>query len=290
MKKLLRKIYKKILKKLTIYTLKKHKPNIIAVMGDGHTSIARELIYQVINTKYAARRNIESQDVEFNLPLTILGFKRYPQKIWEWLWLVIKSGLENVYIKPYSHILILELNFTKADILDEWLKIIKPETAFIVGSMPIDYSEYGFRKVIKISNNGAEEILGPYKIALGQLTKLFDIKEEFIDEIVQKFNLPETKIRILPGLNNSTIIDATHHYYPSNLEAALELVPEESTNNIIYTKMKPDLSVLKNIKYNNWIINPDKYAPKENDIILIRGNRLNILNDFPNIFENKINE
>ncbi len=279
-----RKPYRFLLTKLTLETLEKHRPNVIAVMGDGQTSIARETIYYVIREKYPARRNLESPEAEFSIPLTILGYPSYPKTYFEWFWLLFKVKLSLNSIKPYKHFLVLELNFVDGDLLDYWLKIIKPETALIVGGVPVDYGKYDFEKVVKIHSMQTDDILGPYKIAVTQIGRFYKINSQEIDKYMRTFSLPSSKIRYFPGENGSFIIDATHYYFPIKLEAVLDLVDyksEEIGKYVIFTDSKKDKFHLKR---SHWIVNPKNYVPERHDLVVIRGKRINKLNQLSHLF------
>src|SRR5690242_6712489 len=108
MKSSLRLIGRLILKHLSRLTIRKHKPLIIGVLGEGPTSIAREFAYAVVSTTLPARRNLETPEAEFSLPLTILDYPNYPQSVVEWLWVMLKTFLQLFTIRPYKHALVLE--------------------------------------------------------------------------------------------------------------------------------------------------------------------------------------
>jgi len=121
-KKLLRRVGRTVLKHLSRAVLNRHRPKVIAIVGDGPTAIAREAIYTVLKEKYPTRRNLESPEAEFSVPLTIFGAKTYPRSLGHWLNLTIKTVLQILVLKPYFHFLILELNATNLRILDFWLR------------------------------------------------------------------------------------------------------------------------------------------------------------------------
>jgi hypothetical protein len=271
LKKLLRQPYKKLLAKLTEKTIEKHQPSVIAVMGDGQTAIAREIVYHLLKQKYPVRRNLESPEAEFNIPLTVLGYPKYPYTIFEWLEVLIKNYFNLKRIGPYRHFLVLELNFVDSKILDFWLKVLKPETALIVGNVPLDYSEYEIKKVVKITRHAGKDILGPYRIAVTQLGRFYNFTPEEVEKALESFSLPQSKIRFFPGKNGTTIIDATHYYFPIALSSVLELADaqEKTSRLILFSHLKAD----KNLVPKDALLNPKNYQPQENDIIIIRGRR-----------------
>ncbi len=252
-------------------TLHKHKTKIIVVTGDGFTSIARELIYEILREKYPVRRSLESSESEFSIPLTVLGVNLYPKSFWEWANTLLKVSYNLKNQKPYEHFLIIEVNLTIEKQLKKWMGILKPETLFIVGKAGFDYSDFSFKKIVKINAQTTDDILIPFKIGINQIGKFYRIDESKIVDVFDKFELPDTKIRFLKGVNNSFIIDATQTLIPTNIDTVVELIPQEETSRkIIITEFKTDTSALKK---DGFIINPPKYSPKEGDIIILRGNR-----------------
>jgi len=283
-KSLLRKPYRKLLTKLTIKTINKHDPKIIAVMGDGQTSIGREIVYTVLKDHFPVRRNLESPESEFSVPLTALGYLRYPKNYFEWLKITLKIMFSLAVSPKYNHFLIFELNFFNPDILHHWLITLKPEAALITGSVPLDYSELGIKKVVKISGSLPDDLIKPFEMAAMQIGRFYRLKPEQIDRSLAKFTLPISKIRIFPGINNSTIIDATHFQFPIKIDSALELVDKKDSHNekVAFTNSKRDKTLLKNA---GWRVNPTKYQPKNNSIIIIRGNRKEMLQKYDYLFE-----
>ena len=78
MKKPARRFLRRILKILTQAVIKKHNPTIIALVGERGTSVPREVLYHVLHKHRPTRRNIESPEAEFVVPLTIIGAEHYP--------------------------------------------------------------------------------------------------------------------------------------------------------------------------------------------------------------------
>lgn len=280
-KKILRKPYKKLLKKLTTRVLQKHSPIVIVVTGDGQTSIAREMVYAVMKHTFPVRRNLESPEAEFSVPLTILGYEKYPTSGFDWI-LVLFRGVYNLHtLKPYKHVLVLELNFITDNLIREWLELTKPETILIVGGIPIDYTVYKFKKIIKLSSNESNNFLGPFKIAVRQIARFYNISNDKVDETYENFSLPPSKIRFFPGKNNTTILDATHYYFPIKLEAVLEMVDPQEDRIIIFSKISQDQDLLHNKKF---IHNPINYKPEKNDLIILRGEKSKVIPKYESLF------
>ncbi len=297
--KLLRRPARALLKLITLAVIKKHKPTIVAILGDGHTSIARELIYQVLSAQHPVRRNLESPEAEFSVPLAILGYPNYPTNYYEWLKMVGKTTVQIFTIAPYEHFLVLELNSVKPDILKYWLEIttsqsvVSANTVVVIGKTPIEYQKYNFKKVIKIANNEYLDLLGPVKIAANEIGKFYKIDPKNIDIALNSSSLPPSKIRFLDGTNGSLVIDATHYYYPTNLEAVIELVSlediqREKSSLVIYSQSKEDQDILKKHSPELWTINPQNYTPRNNDVIILRGDRVKQLYNFRQLINSQI--
>ena len=230
-------------------------------------------------------------DLEFSVPLTILGIQAYPSNIYGWIKILIKNIIIQKKIKPYKHFLVLELSAVNKQILEYWLEITKPEVALIAGGVPIDISKYNFKKLVKISSNGNGDLLGSFKIAVMQIAKFYKIDENVVENTFLEKNLPNSKIRFFPGYNNSFIIDATHFHRPIPLESAIDIIENPNVKKIIFTNIKSDLLYLrKKGVIKSWIINPKKYEPQNEDVIVIRGQRPDKLEDLQNIFMKRSNE
>jgi len=286
LKKILRKPYRKILTRLTKAIIKKHNPSIVVVMGDGQTSVGREIIYSILKTNFPVRRNLESPEAEFSVPLTVMGYLKYPQNIFEWVVVTLKFYFSLKTKPPYKHFLVLELNFTDKDILTHWLLTLQPEAALIVGSVPIDYSELGISKVVKISNSHPEDILQPFHMAAIQMGRYFRLDKQEVEEALKNFTFPSSKIRIFPGKNGSIIVDGTHFQLPINLTSVLEVMQDENSTDdrYIFTKIESDIKQLRN---STWNINLKNYQPKQNDVVILRGNRKTTLEKYDHLFESK---
>jgi len=250
MKTTLRKVARHVFGLLTRLTVKKHKPNIICILGDGETSIAREILYENIHQKYPARRNLEILEAEFSIPLTVLGTLNYPTNIINWIFLIVSSLSRLIYLKPYKHFLIIEIPEINRKITKFWINNLSPQYILIEG-------ESGYvpkQASMKIYKN-PQEIL-----------KILGIKEN-IKEI------PQPRIRILKGMNNETIIDATSYYTPPPITAVLELVEKESFGNIILlSNSKEDKKAILKM-FPKALINPVNIKIHPEDIVIKRGNK-----------------
>jgi len=258
------------------------------VLGDGQTAIGREIVFHLIKSEFPARRNLESPEAEFSVPLCVLGQPSYPTGAADWLWLPLKSLLAINKNPAHRHFLILELNFTNPELLTYWLEVLKPETALIAGQLPVDYSQFGIKKVVKINQTHPDELLKPFMMAAEQIGRYYRLEPTDINLALSTFTLPTSKIRFFPGAGGSTIIDATHYYFPVQLSSVLELIGDdlETSNRIIFTTDKRDLAYLQ--KFPQWVINPKGHTPKQNEVFVLRGDKRYILAKFGHLFASKM--
>jgi hypothetical protein len=153
LKKVLRRILRKILASLSKWALKKHKPEIVAIAGEGKTAIAREAIHKVIKSKYPVRRNIEAPDAELVLPLIILGAKEYPGSYLGWLKILARSVGLLLFRPAHKHYLVLEIAYSHKEIFNYFWDLTNPNILVICGNAP--YSEAKLRKKVPAAGKGS---------------------------------------------------------------------------------------------------------------------------------------
>lgn len=251
LKEVLRIYLRKILGYLCRKVIKKHKPVVITIIGDGETAVAREVLYANIHQKYPTRRNLEIPEAEFTTPLTILGILTYPKNTFEWLGVIIKSFIRLIYLKPYSHYLIIEVPNINLQITNFWIKTLNPQYILASGNLGID-----------------------------ELLKDLKIKKVIME-------IPQPRIKIIKGCGGCTVIDATYFYTSVSMKSILEVVPEIKGRIILFTDSQKGKEIaLSNLK--DIIINPHKVKFNNNDIVILRG-RKGTINEklqkklFPNI-------
>ena len=230
-----RTLLRNLLRYLCRKVIKKHKPVVITILGDGETAVAREILYANIHQKYPSRRNLEIPEAEFTIPLTVLGILTYPKNTFEWLEAIIKSFIRVIYLKSYSHYLIIEIPNITLQITSFWTKTLNPQ-----------YTLAG--------NLGVDELLKDLKV------------KKVISEI------PQPRIKILKGRGGCTVIDATYFYTSVPMKAVIEVVPKSNGHTFLLTDSHKDKNIaLQNFK--NIIINPRKIEPKRDDIVILRGSK-----------------
>ena len=149
--------------------------------------------------------------------------------------------------------LILEIPNTKTDIYNYWVNILRP-THILNISQSVDFT-------------AKSELVHFLYVLFSTKFKQYALDREFISKQVEKLNLPSSKLKILKGVNNRTIIDNTHYYYPISLTAALEVANTFEGRKILFH----DETETYNLE--NWLINPKNYMPQKGDVILLRGQK-----------------
>jgi len=227
---------------LAKWALKKHEPEVIAIVGDGKTAIVREAIYTVLKSRFPTRRNIEAPDAEFVLPLTILGTKRYPHSILEWVATVLKSVGQLITLPRHKHFLVLEIGYTRKEIFDYFWKITEPRVLVVSGSAPYLSQDQKAPDQIKVRET--EDFKGYFNTAI-KVAKIFGLSKKESEESLKNFSLPKARIRILPVKEGGIVVDATYEYFPPNQQALEEILESLPGKKIVLTpknsleKVKP---------------------------------------------------
>ncbi|MBU1017269.1 hypothetical protein KJ678_03870 [Patescibacteria group bacterium] len=245
----IRTIARHILGFLTLLTIKKHHPTVICIMGDGETSVTREILYENIHQKYPARRNLEILEAEFGIPLTTLGILTYPSNTIKWIKLIISSLFRIIYLKPHKHFLIIEIPEINKKITEFWLNKLNPKFILITGK-----SEYEPKLPKENTYNNVKEVL----------------KKVGVKETIKE--LPQPRIRIYRE-NNATVIDATSYYIPPPIKSVLELINLPKFGKIIlFSNSKKDQKDTLTI-FPNALINPQTAQIEPEDVVIKRGNK-----------------
>lgn len=265
MKRILRKIGRLVLGEISSAVIKKHHPTILAVVGDGPTAVCKELIYLAVNQSFAARRNLETPDVEFSLVLSVIGTEEYPTTLSRWIFLTLKTLWQLLILKPYPHFLILEMSPARQQTLLYWLKITHPQLTIICGNPP---SFILPRKLETYRLTHSE--IGRLKEEIIQIVERFGVDREKAIKAMSGVPFSPTRIRLFSGPDQILVVDATHYYYPVPLAAATELVEDLQGDKAIVTDEKVDgLPARFNLVKPETIIQESrKYSA-----IIVRGRR-----------------
>lgn len=255
-----RRILRLTLGALAKLVLKKHNPDVIVVTGDGQTSIVRECLYTILYENYPTRRNIEFPESEFSIPLTVFGELSYPKPRWKWIPTILKILALLIKVKPYKHILIIEISNLNREVYEFWIKVLKPKFVVKVPEKDLTNKETLPTAVLNIIND---------------VIKFYEIQSDYLIAQLNKINLPSSRIKLRKGENNSLIIDSRHYYFPTPLTSIFEVASAFDGRKIIFTDIEDDLKQLKNQK-DKWLINPEYYSSESEDVVVVRGDKTKI--------------
>lgn len=268
MKTFSKRVIRKILGILTRWTLRKHRPTVIFVVGEGETSIVRESIYYALRESLPTRRNLELPEAEFSIPITILNYPNYPKNLLGWMWLVIKTLVQLITIRPYNHNLVLEVHPLDAGVWYYWKNIIRPDLVVKVGNF-----EYGVAAgFMEMSNS--EDVLDSAKDLAMEVAERLGIDGIDAELGLSQLDLPEPRLQILNGKNGSTIVDATYYYFPIRLQAIADIVPSLGEEVFIINPSTDDLDFIGEQNLNWQIQSSNKdLGQKSGQVIILRGSR-----------------
>lgn len=228
-KKPLRRLLRIVLFWLARWALRKHEPEVIAIVGEGKTAIVREAIYTILKTRFPTRRNIEAPDAEFVLPLTVLGTKAYPPSILGWVATIAKSVAQLVVLPEHKHFLVLEIGYTRKETFDYFWEITNPKVLVICGKAPYLSKDQKAKNQIRVTET--EDLKGYFNTAT-RVAKLYGIEKKEAEDALFNFTLPKARISILPAKDGGVVVDASYEYFPPNqetLEEILEALPGKRT-------------------------------------------------------------
>lgn len=240
---MLRRILRVILFTLARITLEKHKPTVVAIVGEGKTEIAREAIYIALKNSLPARRNLEAPNAEFVLPLTILGANEYPTSFYGWLKILAKSIIQLLLLPPHKNTLILEIESTKKEIFNYFWNITRPTILVRCGKTPFLSSYRVTQKTFTIKET--KDLSGYLKTAI-KVAESLGVSRREAKESLKTFDLPKARINIFPSRNGGIVIDVTYQYFPTNpkaLEEILEAIPGKKIFLSTNQKISEDLKI-----------------------------------------------
>lgn len=136
MKKLYLKFIYYFLKIFAIKLIKTHNPIIIAITGSVGKTSTKEAIYQVLYDEFGpnVRKNHGNLNAEIGLPLTILGYKKVPNKfIWP---IFLFFAYIKTFTKKYPKYLVLEMGIEKKGDMKYLTSIVQPNFVVITSTTP----------------------------------------------------------------------------------------------------------------------------------------------------------
>ena len=217
----LRRILKQFLFGLSRWAVDKHRPTVIAVVGEGKTAVAREAIYTALKDKFPTRRNLEAPYADFALPLTVLGAGSYPTSIWEWKKTLFRTLVQLAILPRYKHVLVLEIGYIRKETFDYFWKIVHPNVLVVCGAAPYLSPNQKAPVTIKVKEPGNLE---NYLQSAKDVAKALGMKPKDIQKQLANFKLPRARIRVIPTKFGGILIDATYQYFPPDKKAVEEVL------------------------------------------------------------------
>ncbi|MBL8015543.1 MAG: hypothetical protein JNK26_05150 [Candidatus Doudnabacteria bacterium] len=281
MKRFLRKILRLVLGWLAKVTLHKHQPLLIAIVGDGPTSVMREVMVAALQESIATRRNVELPEAEFSVPLTVLDYPFYPTRWYQWVWLLVKTGIQFLTVKSYYHGLVLELHPINSAAWQYWLQILNPAKVVCVGDF-----DYPLQGVDAVKLNFSLDRIEIAIDAAKALAAEFGVDSVDSELGLAQLEFPTPRLRVLPQPSGVCIVDATHYYFPIKINAVREMLPALGARVVLLSSLPEDLAVASG---ENWVINPPLYEPQKDDVVLLRGVRTDVLSRYERFLSIDIN-
>jgi UDP-N-acetylmuramoyl-tripeptide--D-alanyl-D-alanine ligase len=260
MKKFLVDILKRLIQIPASYILRKFKPEIIAITGSAGKTSTKEAIFFVLRKKFGQEvdKSEGNLNTRLGLPLAILGFKKNPSFL-TWPIVLFYSFFKALLIKKYPKILVLEYaidypgefkilsSFTHPKITvvtsigpahlqffkningvfkekSELVKVLNKDGWAILNETDQRVKKMAGLTRAKIVYFKAENPIDLAKEAAKKVAKIYGIKEEESEEILQDFKLPQGRLEIKKGIKESFIIDDCYNANPLSVSLALDFL------------------------------------------------------------------
>lgn len=166
MRNLFRRFLKNNLSRISHLIIKKHGTEIILVVGWTGSAITKDLIYEILKTKYNVRRNISKVWWDLSVPLCILGYDDTQRNIIQWIILITKAYFRLLLKPKYPHKLVINLDTIDPHVADFWIQTTNPNIVVILREKPN-------RKMLKLleKRRESEKIIYVYNPELYKFSK-----------------------------------------------------------------------------------------------------------------------
>lgn len=124
--------------------LKRSKPKIVAITGSISKTSTKEAIFEVLKIKFGTdiRKSEGNLNNETGVPLSILGYKKSPNKFWQWLPIVIGIKLRALFGKKFK-VLVLEMAADKPGDIQYLTNFVQPDIACLTSIAPAHMAAFG---------------------------------------------------------------------------------------------------------------------------------------------------
>lgn len=124
--------------------LTRTKPKIIAITGSVGKTSTKEAVFAVISEAYGenVNKSYGNLNSENGVPLAILGFKKSPIKVYQWLPIIFQVPFVSFSQRSYK-ILVLEFAADKPGDIKYLTSIVKPDIAVVTAIGPSHLAAFG---------------------------------------------------------------------------------------------------------------------------------------------------
>ncbi len=139
----MRELLQKILYAMARATLRRHKPQVVAVTGSVGKTTTKSAISVVLQKKFRVRENIKSYNNEIGVPLTILGFESPGASLFGWLSLFFSWVRQMIGGADYPQILVLEMGADKPGDISYLTSLAPPDIGVLTAIGSVHLERFG---------------------------------------------------------------------------------------------------------------------------------------------------
>lgn len=138
-------ILEKLLRKMAVAVLKRHKPKVVAITGSVGKTTTKEAAWKLLSQYYKVRKNEKNYNNEIGVPLTIIGAKSGENSILRWANVFARWCLTMIGGR-YPEILILEMGADRPGDIKYLCEFVPVDVAVLTN---IGISHLEFFKTVK---------------------------------------------------------------------------------------------------------------------------------------------
>jgi len=159
-------LLEKVLRKMAVMVIKRHKPKIVAITGSVGKTTTKEATWKLLSQYYSVRKNEKNYNNEVGVPLTIIGAKSGENSFLRWM-LVPLKWVFALLSTNYPEILILEMGADRPGDIKYLCQFIPVDVA-VVTNIGISHLEF-FKSVKAVAH---EKGILPKSLPVGGLAVL----------------------------------------------------------------------------------------------------------------------
>ncbi|MCL5407088.1 MAG: Mur ligase family protein [Patescibacteria group bacterium] len=138
------KILQKYLRFWVKFYLKRSKPKIVAITGSISKTSTKEAIFEVLKIKFGTdiRKSHGNLNNETGVPLSILGYKKSPNRFWQWLTIIVGVKFRAIFGRKFK-VLVLEFAADKPGDIQYLTSFVQPDIACLTSIAPAHMAAFG---------------------------------------------------------------------------------------------------------------------------------------------------